>query len=127
MNQPNFVCGAINNTVEHPKSWERDFLVGEYQEITLGGTNVKDTTWRKYKYILKWDAIQKADFDKLLEIFEEHIDEGLDVIFTYQKWPSANSGVACKMSISPQAFRGGSGNTNYLSELTIELTEVNPR
>jgi hypothetical protein len=127
MNKPNFQCGAQNVTVEHPVTWTVEPIHSVVNNVTLDGTHLKDTLWRKYKYTLKWDAMSNDEYDDLEALVNEHVDSNLPVTFTYEKWSQASSGVSCVMEISSRDFRGGSGNTTYYSQVSVILTELEAR
>lgn len=123
MQEPRFVCGDLNYTIEHPSSWKISPIVGKLEETTLGGNQVKDISYRKYKYDLVWDAMSKEDYDKLEAIYNWHLDTNINVTFTYAKWSQASAGIDCIMALSPREFVAGSGDTFYYSKVTVSLIE----
>lgn len=127
MIEPQFLCGSLNYSVEHPSGWEREVLVGSAENVTLGGVNTKDIVYRKYQYVLKWEAISLEDYEKLEAIYLAHLDQEVPVTFAYRKWESAFNGVDCMMKMSKQGFVGGSGETGYYSNITVTLAEVDNR
>ena len=127
MLEPQFVCGAYDVSPEHPSDWVIRPLHGTSEKVSLDGTSLKDIAWRKYEYVLIWDAMSVDDYDDLEELFNHHADEGTDITFTYGKWPQSASGVTVVGKMSDRARAGGSGNTLYYSKVVITLTELASR
>lgn len=127
MNKPLFVSGSYSSQPEHPSDWQVNNPTGENVMETLGGTRVVDTAYRKYEYVLIWDAMSKVDYDDLEETINYHIDTPATLTFTYPKWPWSNSGVSVIARLSPRGHALGSGYTQFYSKVTITLTEVSAR
>lgn len=128
MNKPLFVSDAYSAQPEHPSNWSVEPLIGENTSVTLNGTQVNDVFYRKYKYVLEWEAMSKSDYEALEAVVNNHVDVGTNITFTYAKWGTlASGGVACMGRLSARGFKAGSGNTSYYSSVTLELVEVNSR
>lgn len=125
--KPRFQCGSYDVSPEHPSDWEVENVVGDSETTSLGGTTLRDIAWRKYQYTLKWDAINNEDYDDLEELFNHYYDTGEPITFTYQKWPQSYSGVLVMGNMSKRGKVAGSGREFFYSDVTITLTEINPR
>lgn len=123
MNTPNFVCGSLNHSVQHPSGWDVDKLVGKSNQTSIGGVALQDISYVKHQYTLDWDMLSYEDFVKLNAIYEEHLLNANSVYFTYEKYGASN--VECIMDMSSRNFVAGSGTTGYYSKVSIVLTEVN--
>lgn len=127
MNKPKFVSGSYTVYPEHPSNWEVKPIGGYVKDVTLGGTHVKDVMYRKYQYVLVWDAMSKEDFDDMQELVNYHNDQGDDILFTYAKWPMTVDPVECHCDLLSRGFVAGSGATDYYQSVTITLTEKSSR
>lgn len=127
LNKPRFQCGTYDITPEHPSDWSVSEDIGMNSLTTLGGELRQDITYRKYVYELTWDAITVDDFDDLLELVQYSLDNGIPIVFTYEKFPSSYTGVGTRVSVSKRSRRGGSGSTGYYSTVTLVITEVSAR
>lgn len=126
MNQPNFVCGTNNVTLEHPSEMYRTIVLKESISETLGGNVVSDVLSRKFKYKLSWNGLQKSSVESLLTLANYHVENGVAVTFTYPKWTSTAGGINCIMRIG-ELKPIGSGSADYRVEFEMELIEVNNR
>jgi len=127
MNKPNFFAGAYDVSPEHPSDWSVVPVLGMSEKSSLSGKLLRDVAWRKYQYILTWDAMSKDDFDDLEELFNYSYDSGTEITFTYGKWSWSSSGVQVLGTISDRVRTAGSGADVYYSKVTITLTEVEKR
>jgi len=93
------------------------------ENTTLGGTTRRDVMARKYQYVLKWKYM-KVDYYDALEAVTNAL---VAATFTYEKWPQSASGISCLGSLSVRKLERGSGDTNYLSSVTLTLIEVSSR
>lgn len=92
--------------------------------ITLGGTTRRDVMARKYQYVLKWDHMFVTDYNTL----ETKTNTLTALTFIYGKWPqSVSPGVSCLASLSARRLEYGVGDSDYLSSVTLTLTEVASR
>lgn len=128
MTKPTFECvGTTTVQPEHPSDWSVESIIGKAQSRTLDGTEVKDLTWRKYEYVLTWDAMSLTDFEALAALIEFHNDNGLSILFTYDKFASSISGVEVFADPLTRKRKGGSGASQYYQNVELRLTEVNSR
>lgn len=127
MNRPTFVCGSYNVSPEHPSDWEIKNIVEKDSQTTLGGNLIEDILYRKYQYILDWDAMSCEDYENLEELVNYSVDNNLPVTFTYIKWQNSRDGVQCRLDLNYRKRRGGSGVTGYYSEVSLVITEVEAR
>lgn len=127
MDKPRFQTSSYDFSPEHPSDWQVDPLIGENVQTTLSGEGVVDTSYRKYQYVLTWEAMSKSDYDSLEEVINDHIDNAAALTFTYVKWPQSTSGVSVIGRLSSRKRAGGSGNTAFYSQVTVTLTEVSAR
>lgn len=94
------------------------------EKNTIAGKKKQDNTGEKYQYKMSWDVMRPDEFDAL----EEEIKTGEPVIFTYDKWPqSSGEGIAVLGKLSPRKYVYGTGTTDYLSNVSVTLTEAEPR
>lgn len=94
------------------------------ENITLGGKSRRDVMARKYQYTLRWDYMFVADYNAL----ETIVNILTASTFIYGKWPqSVTPGVSCLGTLSARKLEYGVGDTNYLSSVTLTLTEVDSR
>ena len=127
MTKPRFVCSTYDVSPEHPSDWEFNIIEGKSNDTTLDGTIVKDLAWYKFGYVLTWEAMSVEDFDDLIELYLYHQVNGSDLTFTYDKFPQSESGVKVSMEMPSRSRTGGSGNTNYYSQVKINLVEIAKR
>lgn len=127
MDRPSFTTINYSCSPEHPSDWQVDPLIGESVQTTLSGNEVVDTSYRKYRYVLKWEAMSKADYDALEQVINDHIDNSNPLEFVYVKWLQSTSGTNVIGRLSSRQRAGGSGNTQFYSQVTLTLTEVEPR
>jgi hypothetical protein len=94
------------------------------EKDTIAGKKKQDNMGEKYQYRMSWHVIRPPDFVAL----EEEIKTGEPVTFTYEKWPqSSGLGVAVLGKMSPRKYVGGTGTTDFLSNVSVTLTEAEPR
>jgi len=127
ISKPRFQCGSYDVSPEHPSDWEVRPLLGISEKTSLSGSHLRDVSWRKYEYVLNWDAMSKSDYDDLEELFNYHYDNGAAITFTYTKWPQSSSGISVAGNLSERKRAGGSGNTLFYSKVDIVLTEIQKR
>lgn len=127
MLKPRFQCGTYDVIPEHPSDWEVRPILGISEKTSLDGSHLRDVAWRKYEYVLTWDAMSKTDYDNLEQLFNYHYDSGTNITFTYEKWSQSASGVSVVGKMSDRKRAGGSGNTMFYSKVEIVLTEVTKR
>lgn len=127
MNKPIFQCGAYDVRPEHPSDWSLPALKGIAKGRTLDGTEVKDLTWRKYQYTFTWDAMSKADFEALEELINYHNDAGVDISFSYEKFPQSAVAILVHCDPLDRTRTGGQGSEFYYQNVVIELVEVSSR
>jgi hypothetical protein len=127
MNRPLLVCGSLSASPEHPSDWSIDVQSSISQNTTLNGTVTKDVMYRKYIYVLTWEAMSKTDFDELNTLINYHNDNSQNILFTYTKW--AQSATVREVVSLPleRSMRAGSGSSNYYQSVTLTLIEVNKR
>jgi hypothetical protein len=119
INQPTF--GAATMPFPSEASIEPFWISGE--TTTLGGKTRRDVMARKYKYTLRWNLMSVADYDALQTVTNALVAAS----FTYEKWPESASGISCLATLSDRKLQYGTGDTNYLSSVTLTLIEVNSR
>jgi len=120
INQPTF--GAATLPFPSDANIEPSWVFGEV--TTLGGKTRRDVMARKYKYTLRWNLMSVSDYDAL----EDVVNALVAATFVYDKWPeSSNPGVSCLGTLSVRKLQYGTGDTNYLSSVTLTLIEVNSR
>ncbi|GAF84225.1 unnamed protein product [marine sediment metagenome] len=119
ISQPIF--GASTMPFPSEATIEPFWVFGEI--TTLGGKTRRDVMARKYKYTLRWSLMSVTDYDNL----EAVINALVAATFTYEKWPHSTSGVSCLGTLSARRLEYGAGDTNYLSSVTLILTEVSAR
>lgn len=127
MNRPNFVCSTYNVTVEHPSDWTVNRVVNKSVQTSLGGTQMEDMYYRKYSYVLRWDAMIDSEYDDLEELINYSIDNDANITFTYRKWSQSLSGIAVRAILPARKKKAGSGEDNYYSSVELYLTEVSAR
>ena len=93
------------------------------ENTTLGGKTKRDVMARKYRYTLRWDHMRVTDYDSL----EAVVNALVAATFTYGKWPQSASGVSCLGSLSARNLQYGVGDSNFLSRVTLNLTEIDSR
>lgn len=120
IDRPTF--GGVTMPFPSDTNIEPSWIFGEV--TTLGGKTRRDVMARKYKYTLKWSYIKVSDYDAL-----ETIINGLvATTFIYGKWPqSVSPGVSCLGNLSARKLKHGVGDSNYWSDVTLILIEVNSR
>ena len=91
------------------------------ENTTLGGKTRRDVMARKYSYTLKWNYMKVTDYNSL----ESVINALVAATFTYGKWTHSASGVSCLGSLSARKLQYGVGDSDFLSKVTLTLTEVN--
>lgn len=127
MNKPNFVTDNYNVTIEHPSDYKSSPVVVKNSAESLNGTLREDTLYRKYNYTLSYDAMSYTDYESLLELLEDAVDNNLSITFTWPKWTHTASGVLVKIDLPERNRAGGSGSTGYYSKVDLVLREVNSR
>lgn len=125
--KPNFVCGPHNVSPEHPSNWALDPISGIKKNVSLGGFNSKDVPWRKYSYRLVWDTMSLSDFQAMEDLVNYHNDNGIDIQFNYEKFTQSSSIRLVHIDLLSRDRAGGKGNTLYYQNVSVDITEVNPR
>ena len=123
MNQPELTRDVTTITLEYPSDWEVRQILAEEEVTTLGGTILTDVSYRKFQYILIWDALWTDKYDELEGMINDAIDNDQDLSFVYDKWPFTEIGVTVKGRLSPRSRVLGGGQ-NYYSKVTLTLTQV---
>jgi hypothetical protein len=77
----------------------------------------------KYNYTMRWNYL-KLDYYEDLENVINNFDAAY---FNYGKWPQSTDGILCLGRLSKRQLTYGAGDTFYLSDVTLNLTEVNTR
>lgn len=125
MNKPQLTKGVTTITLgEHPSDWTVNNIVGDNTQTSLYGTDFIDVNYRKYEYVLTWDAMWSTDYEALEDMINDAIDDGSSLTFTYPKFPSSSSGVEVVARLSSRDRAGGSGES-YYSKVVLTLKEVN--
>lgn len=127
MTKPRFQCGAYDVSPEHPSDWTVKPLLAISEKDSLDGSRLKDVLWRKYEYVLVWDAMSKTDYDNLETLFNYSHDTPANITFTYPKWSQSASGATVVGRLSDRGRAGGSGSSIFYSKVTIVLTEISKR
>lgn len=127
MDKPRFQTTTYDVSPEHPSNWSVDPMIGENVQTTLSGEGVVDISYRKYRYVLEWEAMSVTDYNNLEQVINDHIDQADTLTFTYGKWPQTVSGISVIGRLSSRGRAGGSGNTGYYSKVSVTLTEVSAR
>lgn len=128
MNKPRFVVDTYDVSIEHPSDWSIERKVVKSSQETLSGSLTEDVFYRKYIYTLKWSAMSVSDFDDILEVVNYCDDNDLTLTFIYDKFPQTDgAGTNVRVDLNRRDRTGGSGVTNYLSNVEIVMTEVGSR
>lgn len=127
MNKPNLVCGSYNVSPEHPSDWDVPAASAIAKNTSLGGTDLKDTMWRKYTYVLSWEAMSLTDFENLEDLINYHNDSGTPISFVYEKFRQSSTIQLVHADPLTRKRTGGSGKVLYYQNVTLTLVEVNPR
>ena len=122
MSQP--ILGAV--TLPYPTNWRISPVIGEVAATTLSGRTRSDILYRKYKYILSYDALSKNEYETLLAAINTSLDAGSTPLFSYDKIGEAVTPVAVIPSLSDAERVFGAGN-EYRIRITLELLEVTSR
>ena len=112
-------------TIPHPSRGSKvEPMWISSQHTTLGGKTRQEVMARKYRYILFYEVMNKADYEAL-----EAVVNGLvAVTFVYDKYTqSASPGVSVLAELSARELIAGSGNDEFWSSVTLTLTEVSSR
>ncbi len=111
-------------TLACPKDSKITPLVKKGEFLTLGGKTRWDVTGMKYEYELNWDFINVADY----EAMEAKVKSLTTMVFTWDKYAACSSGVMVYAQLSTRSPKtAGDKDTDFYSEVTLILTEVNNR
>ncbi len=124
MNKPTFTCGPYSVNPEHPSDWSIPAVTAIAKSTSLGGSALKDLSWRKYSYVLTWDAMSKADFEALEQLVNYHNDQGVNVQFSYDKFPNTVAPVEVHIDPLDRKRTLGAGNVNYYQNVQITMVEA---
>jgi hypothetical protein len=127
MNKPLFTCGALTAQPEHPSDWSVKVDSAIVESTTLGGTSLKDVMYRKYSYILKWEAMSKTDYQNLQALINYHNDTGTSINFVYTKWAESSVVREVVADLLERDRMMGSGSVTYYQTVTLTLKEKNSR
>lgn len=122
MGKPNLVCQNLNVTTEHPQNWSIPPVSGGVEVESLNGSTLKDIPWRKYQYVLSWEAMSKDDFEDLEDLINLHSDFGLSIAFHYERWRQTDTTIYCSGKLLARSFAAG-----CYQEVELTLTELDSR
>jgi hypothetical protein len=120
---PLLQVGAVIVALENPSSWSVEQIMGDTELTTLSGKTLTQVSYRKYKFILEWEAIFTDKYNTLEGQVNSAIDQGLSCLFTWVKWPQSSSGVTVKARLSVREKVAGAGTT-YYSGVKLVLTQI---
>lgn len=122
MTRPRLVCGPHNVQTQHPSDWDIPVNQGGVSTVSLNGSLLKDIPWRKYQYVLTFEAMDKADFEDLEDLVNYANDFGVAISFVYDRWRNTTTPVIVSADLMARAFAAG-----CYQKVTLTLTEMNPQ
>jgi len=110
----------------HPTSWEVENIVAETDTVSLGGTSMADVLYYKYKYTLVYETINETDYLVMKNIVNSQYITNAVLTFIYEKFPELSQPKNVFARMATKEFVAGSG-TDYISKVTLVLTEIDAR
>lgn len=121
--KPTLYDGTDTITLEYPSDWNVEQVIGDTELTTLSGKLLTQTSYRKYRFSLIYDALWTDKYDELEDFINNVIDNGLSSTFTFDKWPQTVGGTIVRAILAPRKKVLGRGET-YYSGVTLTLTQI---